>query len=238
MNETQESIRPAGVLGVGLGLLVLLGLVFGVMPRMAKDLDAAAVEAALVERFELEEGLFLEGAQGKQLSKTDQVFTLYSTEDPEPDPLPFDGKVAKKNRGKKWDPDNKTEWGKVQLEEGEADPHEVTLYVSSNQKHAARILDGQFSEVRFKDLKRLSSEGEALPVNSGHIEWDGYRANWVHLRHYQLVDEVPTSHDTIRVNLTTGREARVLYVRWPRTFEAHLAPVELWLSRLLPKLEA
>ena len=239
--------RPVSVpalLGIALGVLVVLAAAATLLRPMEGELGAEAGRAALEERFEsltAPDGFEVQGARrlpGGLLS-----VTLGGPGDApeEPEPLPFDGQVApksvKRSHGKsEWDPRNRTAWAELALREAGPGPIEVTLLFAGKRKRAEALLDTQFGHTRFKDIAHLRGEGEAVPIDSGRLDSRGYEATWVQLRHYQLTDDrVPTSHDTVRVNLTTGEEARVLYLRWPRTHPGGVEPAKAWLAALTPR---
>lgn len=250
MDEPRPVTVPA-LLGVALGLLVVLSAAAMLLRPKDGELGPEAGREMLAERFgELAtpDGFEVRGARklaGGQL----QVTLAAPGEAPaEPAPLPFEGNVAPKTKSKSmgggrpgmggmggWDPKNRTEWDKLALREAGPGPVEVTFLFASKRKRAEALLDSQFGRARFKDIAHLRGEGEAVPIDSGRLDWGGFEATWVQLRHYQLTDDrVPTSHDTVRVNLTTGPEARVLYLRWPRTYPGGIEPVEAWLAALEP----
>ena len=68
------------------------------------------------------------------------------------------------------------------------------------------------------------------------VSWDGlggpFEADFVHERAYE-----PGGHftDEVRVNLTTARRCRVLFVRWPRDYRGSRAPVEALLAAIEPR---
>lgn len=245
-----DDARPVTIptlLGIALGLLVVASAAAMLLRPKEGELGAEFGRAALEERFdwgELPAGFEVRGARrlpGGLLS-----VTLAAPGDlpAEPEPLPFDGQVAPKpsksgfgrSDKSKWDPRNRTAWAELSLREAGQAPVEVTLLLAERRKRAEALLDSQFGQTRFKDIAHLGGEGEAVPVDSGRLDWHGYEATWIQLRHYQLTDDrVPTSHDTVRVNLTTGEEARVLYLRWPRTHPGGLEPARAWLKALTPR---
>lgn len=241
MTDASQRLTAPSVLGILLGLAVVGGTVWQLLDRRSEQLGAEAGQSALEERFELSEP-FAFGftvREARRLPKDELYVTLAAGEDiEEPEPLAFEGRIAKKKEkqsggrpgrggaGHGASREDGTEWGKVQLGEVGTPPVEAAFLFVEGKEKGDVLLGGQFG-VHFKDLSGLGSEGEAVPIESGYEAWGPYDANWIHLRHYQLVDGVPTSHDTVRVNLTTTSEARVVYLRWPRTHPAD--PEQVWL---------
>jgi len=121
------------------------------------------------------------------------------------------------------------------VEEGPADTPPVEVaYIWYPPKLAESVLEKQFSAVRFRDLKHLPKHGGDVPMDSGHLSWGRYDAGYVRHRHFRLVDEEPTFHDSLRINLTLGRQACVLYMRWPQGTPGHVAAAEELLAAYAP----
>ena len=94
------------------------------------------------------------------------------------------------------------------------------------------MLEGQFGALRFQDFKHISWDGAQVPVDSGEFLWAGYEAKYIRVRDFYRVEEKPTFTDTVRVNLTLGRDARVLYLRWPRGMPGDVESAEAFLAVL------
>jgi hypothetical protein len=257
MNRPSSKLGAPKVLAVCLGVLTVgagaAGLLRGSVPQL--PLEQAGAE--LAERFAMAQvtPLGLELSSAHQLGRHELYVTFRGASDEpeqELDPLPFEGKVAsdkgsRGRRGRRKDGTErpKTEWEKLALRDKGPDPVEASFLFVEDKKKAEALLDSQFGRVKFKDFEDIPADGEVLPIDSGHLDWGDYEADWVHLRHYEKTDgkksgrkkanKVPTSHDTLRVNLTTGPEARVLYLRWARAVPGDVAAAETWLAAFQPR---
>lgn len=244
MNDSRLLTTPSlfGIaFGVGVILLTVVALLTG-----GGALGVDEGHLALEERFELSLPLpgDFELKAARQLSGSELYITLAAPGAPseEPEPLAFEGNVApkpKRSMGRRpmgWDPRNRTEWERVAMREVGKSPVEAAFLLVDGRKKGDALLLDQFGRIRFKDLGNVSGQGEAISIDSGTIDWNGYEATWIHFRHYELTRErKPTCHDTLRVNLTTTTEARVLYLRWPRTYPGGVSAAEDWLSVLSPR---
>lgn len=93
-----------------------------------------------------------------------------------------------------------------------------------------------FQSLSYKDLEQVGREGDDIPMDSGRFRWAGYEAPFVRVRHLYMEDDKPTFHETIRVNLTLGKQAWVALFAWDPRLEAHLAWVEETLAGIQPGL--
>ena len=246
MDDSRFLTTPS-VFGIASGVGLILLTVVALLTGGGGSLGADAGHLALEERFELSlplpGGFEVTGA--RQFSGSELYVTLAAPgeQPPEPEPLAFEGNVAPNQRrsygqpSRSWDPKSHTEWNRVALREGGKAPVEAAFLLVEGRKKGDALLLEQFGRIRFKDLEHVGGQGEAIPIDSGTIDWNGYEATWVHFRHYVLTsDRIPTCHDTLRVNLTTTTEARVLYLRWPRTYPGGVSVVESWLSAVSPRV--
>ena len=248
MPEARPLTTP-GLFGIVAGLAVVALAVAALAIRSGAELGPEAGQEALEARFDIA-GPFPGGFEvraARQISGAELYvsLTLPGELPEELAPLPFEGKVAPRSkkgwgRPKKksgdWGSASRTDWKKVALRGEGAPPLEARLLFVEGKEDGDALLTAQFGRIRFKDIDHLASEGEALPIDSGHLDWNGYEATWIQLRHYELTeDRTPTCHDTFRVNLTTTGEARVLYLRWPRGYTGDVSAAEEWLSVLTPR---
>lgn len=244
MTDSSEQLRVPKVLAILLGVLAVGAGAAGLLRSSITELSVDEGQSRLAERFssrgQLPFGFELRSA--RKLSKH-QLYLSFSQPGeaaPELEVLPFEGKVAsnKDGKGRKGrghgEDRPKTEWHKLELREAGPDPVEAAFLFVDDHDKADALLDAQFGHVRFRDIEHLRADGEPLPIDSGHLDWGDYEAGWVHLRHYEKEDGKPTSHDTLRVNLSTGQEARVLYLRWARSVPAEVAAAEAWLLAFQP----
>ena len=92
-------------------------------------------------------------------------------------------------------------------------PWQLSL-VRYPESSAEAVLKKQFGRISFEDLSQISEKGGETAMDTGHLVWAGYRLPWVRTRFFRKVDGEATFHDSLRVNLTRGRHALVLYARW------------------------
>ena len=245
MYESRFLTTPS-IFGISAGVGLILLAVVALLTGGGGSLGPESGQQALEERFVLSLPLpgDFEVTDARQLSGSELYITLAAPGErlTEPEPLAFEGNVAPKQKpshgrpSRSWDPRNQTEWKRVAMREAGKPPVEAAFLMVEGREKADALLLEQFGRIRFKDLEDVGGQGEAIPIDSGTIDWSGYEATWVHFRHYELTrDRTPTCHDTLRVNLTTTTEARVLYLRWPRTYPGGGSAVEGWLSALSPK---
>ena len=240
--------RPTGplVLAIALGVTAVAGSAGWLFVKAAPELSPEEGRRILERHFRVEGApLGFEVRSARRLGKGRYYVTLAPPGGPpaDPPPLPFEGEVAEGGGKEGWGgrggargggPRKRTEWEKVVVGEP-APPAEASLLVIENDKERGdRVLEEQFAEVRFKDIERVRADGEAVAIDSGTLDWGPFEADWVQHRHFEKAGGVPTFHDTLRVNLSLGRNARVLYLRWPRGAPGGVAAAEELLAGLRP----
>ena len=129
-----------------------------------------------------------------------------------------------------------TDWSKV-AEGSPAPPLEIG-FTRYPRGASSRVLSGQFASVHFRDLKSIGGDGGELPADSGYVDWAGYEAAYVRTRHFYKAGGEPTFHDSMRVNLTLGKEATVLHLRWPRRSPGSLEDAQQILAVVHPRIPA
>jgi len=131
-------------------------------------------------------------------------------------------------------PGPRTDWSAVAVSESGAAPVEVA-FTSYPRSRTKAIVEGLFGSLRFRGIGEIGGQGGEMPIDSGHLDWFGYEASYVHLRHFEKVAGEPRFHDTLRVNLTLGERATVLHARWARGQAGSLEPVEALLANYAPR---
>ena len=71
-------------------------------------------------------------------------------------------------------------------------------------------------------------------MDSGGFNWAGYSASFVRVRHLRQVDNKPTFHESVRVNLTVGQQAWVAILTWDERLPANQAWAESAVDGLAP----
>ncbi len=241
-------LTTPALLAVLLGVGTIAAAVAGLLRQSTQELGAPAGVEALSERFDVQGDtpFELEVAGARRLPRGELYVGLVPASGlaSEPDPAPFNGRIAPKRsrrdrrgggRGSRGPKEPGTEWGKIVVGETETLPVEAAFLFAEGTERADALLREQFSSLKYKDIGNLKSDGETVPTESGQLAWGTFDAKWVALRHYELVDGVPTFHDTLRVNLTTSAEARVLYMRWARGLPADPKAVDAMLAVYSPR---
>ena len=134
-------------------------------------------------------------------------------------------------------PGPRTDWSAVAVSESGAAPVEVAFahYPAGRTKATVTQL---FGSLRFRGIGEIGGQGGEMPIDSGHLDWFGYEAAYVHLRHFEKVAGEPRFHDTVRVNLTLDERATILHVRWARGQAGSLEPVKALLATYAPRAPA
>ena len=213
----QRAESAGGVLGVGIGLAVLLAAAVALLIPPTRPLDGGAELAA---RFSVagQTPLGFAVTDARRLALGEVMVVLSEPGGPPPDPplAPLaDGErspppVRQGPRGKLF-----SDWSKVP--EGKAGtPPVEAAFVWYSRKRGEGVLERQFAEVRFRDLKHVEGEETEAPVDSGHLDWGPYEAPYVRVRNFRREHGRAVFHDTLRVNLSIGKVPCVLYLRWPR----------------------
>lgn len=241
---------------MGLGLVVILIAVASLLSSGTGDLDPSEGLRALEERFDLQGDLpfGFEVTEARQIPRGPLMVVLSDPAGPMPEPgLP---PMTDSERPPPPKPESSKGKGKhgmdfvdwTGLPEGPAGtaPKELAFAWYSREK-GEKVLAAQFVQVRFRDLRRLSREGDAVTVDSGHVAWGVYDANYVRTRHFKLEEDWITEdgqpggeerrmfHDSMRVNLSLGSECCVLYLAWPRGMPGSKQRLEQALAGFRPR---
>lgn len=208
------------VIGIGAALAVILAAVLAILALQERPLDGAAW---LAERLDVpeERSSSLEYAEALRLVDGQTVVILRdptATPEPPADPAPKSkgpgGYGGHGGGGSAWGGD-KVDWAALEVAADGGAPIEVAFTGYAEKKTKAMLLR-LFSQVRFRGVEEIGGAGGELPVAIGRLDWHGYEASYVHARQFEKVAGDPAFHDTVRVNLTTGDRALVLFARWPR----------------------
>ena len=250
--------RPARVVGTALALLVVAAAVALLVVRPTAEVDGAQLVA---RHFEVEALPFgFETVAGRRLALGERVVVLADPDDwralelpldPEPEPTPETegeqregggdgaggdggggrGRGRAGPPGEGWKPGP---WASLELGEEGAPPREAALvWYPSGQAEA--LLRRQFGDVRFQDVGTIDQHGGSTPVDSGYLDWHGYRAGFVLVRTFQRRGGQPTFRDRARVNVSVGGTCCVLYVGWPWGERGSRGPVDELLAALVPR---
>jgi hypothetical protein len=214
-----------GIVAMGLGLMMILGVGVMALFPTARDTDAASLLSAT---FGVMGGLpyGLEPVRAVSFA-TGEHFVLLrdparpSEEENAPRWLPSKSGAGWQIRfGKEKLKVETFDWSTIPVAEEGQPPVEVALALFPT-KTAKKIVQAQFHGIHFEDVTRLPMAGKTVPVDAGHLDWGPFEAPYIHLRHYGRDATGPGFWDTLRVNLTSGSQARVLYLRWPRGQAGH-----------------
>ncbi len=238
--------RLGGVLGIGIGLLMILGLFASLATKRARSLDAAELFASWFEPSELPFHLVpLEAAEQpggeRMLHLADPDAPL---EVPAVHVAPRPTEVAVSSKP--------IEWAKIPVGEAGTPPTHGLLLTWPPSGAKSR-LEGMFGsgpamEGEGQGMGRgmpmlsaaqdpragLGPAGGRRVIERGRLDWGRFEAPYALERHFEPGG---TLIDTLRVNLSTEREALVLFLRWPRGLPGSKERAEEFLSHLRRKGE-
>lgn len=239
---TESGIRSestGAVFGIGIGLAVILLAVLSVLGMQPRALEGSTW---LATRLVLPPDVpgSLEYAETLQFVNGQTVVVLRdpsSPDEPEADPKPKSpgfrfGDSRKKSMGDWGEP--KVDWSGLADGVAGGEPVEVA-FAGYTAKGSKKALEGLFSGARYKAVEEVGNSGGEMPVAMGYLQWHGYEANYVHARQFEKVSGEPAFHDTVRVNLTVGARALVLFARWPRGQIGDVDAVESILASYAPR---
>jgi hypothetical protein len=226
----------SGVLGVGAVILVVLATGLSLLSRRTRALDPEATLASWFEPAELPFGL-----QPVAAARQADGEVLLRLADPAvaPEPEPIAPKKAEKPAPGA--PPPRFDWSAIQVGAADTPPSEgyfVTWPLAAARGRLAGLFEqggpppemGQSEPVRAVDpLAGLGPDGGRRVIGSGRIPWGEFEAPFVHERTFEAGG---TFVDTLRLNLSSEREALVLFLRWPRGLPASQARAEELLAAL------
>ena len=215
-----------GVVGMGLGLVLIVGAGLMALFPLTRDTDAAQL---LRESFGVQGDLpyGLKPVRAVAFATGERLVLLRDpersrAEDHAPHWTPSkSGAEWRFSFTKSEDPKVETfDWSTIPVAgEGRA-PVEVALAFFP-LKTGRKVVESQFHSMHFEDITQLPKSGKTVPVDSGHLDWGPFEAPYIQLRHFGRDETGPGFWDTLRVNLTVGSKARILYLRWSRGQAGH-----------------
>lgn len=104
-----------------------------------------------------------------------------------------------------------TDWGSLSPVSTGTAPARLFL-VQYPIGRAASVIDEQFRRIEWKDLRHIEAKGARTAVDGGKIEWGEFAADFVQERTFVRGG---TFRDSLRVNLSLGRECWIAYAVWP-----------------------
>ena len=239
--------HPLVVLGIAVGLLALVGAVGFQFFLQPASVDGVALLGDRLGVTDLPLGFEVESAE--RLPSGEELVRLLDPDAPPPppppeappeeegeeDPAPASDRGGRGHGGgdrggwgkKKYD------WGKVPEGEPGLPPAEIT-FVWYPRRTANSVFRSQFERLSFRDLREIDWDGGRTVVDSGKLPWDAYEAHFVRERIFRREDEKPRFHDVLRVNLTVGELACILFLTWPDGLPGSKAAAEEVLASLHP----
>jgi hypothetical protein len=219
-DDGPERESLGGIVGMGLGLMMILSVGITALFPAARDTDATSL---MVASFGVEGALpyGLEPTRAVSFATGEQLVLLRDPDRPSeegdaPRWLPSKSGAGWQIRFTQAKVKVETfDWSTVPVDTEGQPPIEAALAIFP-AKTGKKVLQGQFHGLQFEDITRLPMAGKAVPVDAGHLPWGPFEAPYIQLRHYGRDASGPGFWDTLRVNLTVGSKARILYLRWPR----------------------
>ena len=99
---------------------------------------------------------------------------------------------------------------------------------------ASSVINEQFRGIEWKELRDIEAEGGRTAVDGGKLEWGEYAADFVQERNFVRGG---TFRDSLRVNLSLGRECWIAYAVWPELDAGSKEVVRELLAALRPTQE-
>jgi len=210
LSNSRESV--GGVLAL-FGGLALLGMTFsGQCSRSARAVDVGSFLEAAFDPKGFPEGWQVQACEAMPDGRT--LMRLSSLGEPAPEFVVGEEESAAlakipKGLGRK----GPRPW--MHLKERLGLGASAALLVQHPLKTSMDERKRLFRGLGYKTIEQVEFKGEAIPMNAGRLAWGLYEVPWVHIRHFERVDDKPTFHDTIRVDLSSGPQAMILYLTFP-----------------------
>jgi len=99
---------------------------------------------------------------------------------------------------------------------------------------AEATLAKEFGALQFQDLSQIPETGGSTPMDTGYIAWNGYKLPFVRIRYFRKQGSETSFHDVVRINMTRGTDAIVLYARWHPGQLGNIETLEPILAALEP----
>ena len=113
-------------------------------------------------------------------------------------------------------------------------PPERLFLVKYPTGRASSVINEQFRSIEWKDLRDIEADGGRTAVDGGKLEWAEYAADFVQERTFVRGG---TFRDSLRVNLSLGRECWIAYAVWPELDAGSKEVVRELLTALRPTQE-
>jgi hypothetical protein len=235
MTETVERRERAGaVAGIALGLVALIGAVFAIGRDRTRSLDPATTFAQWFEPRALPFGLA--PASAAVLASGREVLQLAANparSEPARGPIaaskPWYGDLFGSGETKPSGPP--IDWTKIDAKPA-GDPPLEAIVMRYPLEEAKTELRRWFEVQGQANLKMMPPRGGRVVVDQGELPWGKWSARYVMERE---LEEGGTFRDVIRVNLTRGVDAKVMFVRFPRGSTGSTERVEDLLAALEPR---
>ncbi len=222
MSEAGTPVRAGLVLACTAGFVLLAGAV----GLLATQSTRAANPQATLERWfevgELPAGLEL--VEAHVLARGDVVVLIKHE---------GEGEEAPRNtpeEGKDFEP---FDWSTVPVGAAGTAPREA-IVAEIPLEHARAELQQlfEFGQDLGGDWKSVPRSGGKRVLERGRLDWGELAAPYVLEREFE---NGGTFRDTLRVNLSSTTEARILVARWNRGFPASREPVQALIAALRPR---
>ncbi len=226
--EPRERTTVGGVFGVTLGLGLFAAAIVVILLTRATPLESSA--EVWSQHFASDEpptGYEFSGAS-QLLEGRIVVKLLRSGDERSESAAQAEGELS---TGGDEEPKH-TDWSKVVEDERDTPPTELTfLFYPRGQSQL--MFQTYFRDLPRRGLDELDGKGGSVIIESGELDWKGFRTNYVRQRRYRLHDSEPNFIDSLRVNLSVGQSC-VLVAVWPRGFPSGVKAVEALLAEVDP----
>lgn len=224
-NERHES--PGGVFGIalGLGLFAIAALsVASVRGTANEDPQLLWIEQFATENppagYEFTSASSLpEGARVVHLRRIGAD--------------PIESSDRSEGGGDEGGEDDWVDWSSAKEGAAGSPPDELVLLLFPASQ-AKSMFESYFQDLPRRSAGELEGSGGNVIIESGELEWQGYRTNYVRQRRYKMVEEEPSFFESIRTNLSIGSPC-VFVALWPRGAPAGTQSVEALLAQIEPR---
>ncbi len=229
--------RPIVVIGIALGLLVLIGVVGAIILVKTKSVDARELftkwfgESALPFDFAPREAALL--ATGEEVVRLAPEVAVVEPALKTPPPAPSQPWYASffGDNAASGDAASKFDWTKLDARPAGDAPCEAMLVHYPAEGSPAQ-LDQLFVIKEKRDPKTIGPGGGRAVLDQGDLPWGTWSSRYVLEREFEAGG---TFRDVIRVNLARPKDAKVLFVRFPRGSTGSTARVSELLGVLTPR---
>ncbi len=219
------------IFGMTLGLAIFGTAIFVIAQSQSRKLESPAElwaehfqSASAPADFEFVEAAHL--TEDRQLLRLRRTGADDIAGDAEPDP------DSDSEEGESEEDKPEIDW--TDLEESErGTPPDELVFIFYSRESSELMLATYFQNLGHKNEEMLEDHGGGVIIESGELDWRGYRTGYVRQREYRVRAGEPEFVDSLRVNLSLGQSC-VLIAIWPPSFPSGVEAIEALLADVEP----